>query len=355
MRILHIKSDLKKVSGITTMILNLIKYQDELENIKSLLLTNKHKEFIKNKSKVKNADYLNYIKKYNPDIVIFHGLYFWDYIRAYKILEKNNIPYLITPHACLTKKGQRRKIIKKKLGNFLFFKDMIKKSQGLIFLNEEERNLSIYNYFNNYIIPNGLEKQKKEFVKKGKLEIFFLGRINIYHKGLDMILKGLKSVKNDLKRLNIILNIYGKGSDEEKLSQMIENLDLRNYVFLKGPIYDQAKINLLTRGNIMVMTSRYEGLPMSLLEAFSYGVSVFITPETNLSEKVEKYNSGFVTELSPKKIGKNFISFIEDYKKNIDYYTKNSLELFNNNYEIKKVTELSISVYTEVIKNFKSN
>ncbi len=69
------------------------------------------------------------------------------------------------------------------------------------------------------------------------------------------------------KNNNISWDIYGSGEDEEKLRKKIKEKGLEGRVILKGQtnkLYD-----LYNDYTIMVMTSRYEGFPMSLIEGLA--------------------------------------------------------------------------------------
>ena len=67
-----------------------------------------------------------------------------------------------------------------------------------------------------------------------------------------------------------ILEIYGEGSLRKELQDKIDSLNLTDTLVLK----DNEK-NIQSKyleGSIYVMSSRYEGMPMVLLEAMSYGL-----------------------------------------------------------------------------------
>lgn len=68
------------------------------------------------------------------------------------------------------------------------------------------------------------------------------------------------------------LNIFGDGPDKWKLSEQITSLGLNNSIFLKGSSKKMSEEYLSS--SIMVMTSRFEGLPMCMLEAKMYGLPV---------------------------------------------------------------------------------
>ena len=51
-----------------------------------------------------------------------------------------------------------------------------------------------------------------------------------------------------------------------------------------GPAFGGEKDQLLRRADAFVLPSLSEGLPMSVLEAWAYGLPVVMTPECNLPE-----------------------------------------------------------------------
>jgi len=146
-RILHISQKevtLKnKISGIKTVLIDEIEYEN-LNGIDSKIYSISRK-IEENREKVINEiNYKKDIKKYNPDFIIFHGFYILEHIFIAKYLKKNNIPYYIKPHASFNKASQKKSFFKKYLARKTFFDNYVNQSNGIIFLNEEERENSIY-------------------------------------------------------------------------------------------------------------------------------------------------------------------------------------------------------------------
>ena len=55
-----------------------------------------------------------------PDLVVFHQVYFVEYLNVFAELRKKHIPYIIVPHGSLTNEAQKIKRLKKTIGNLLF-------------------------------------------------------------------------------------------------------------------------------------------------------------------------------------------------------------------------------------------
>lgn len=125
------------------------------------------------------------------------------------------------------------------------------------------------------------EQEKTEWLKK-KNQILFIGRLS-EEKRVDIILDVWKRIPNDA---NWELVIIGDGNMREELQQMVANQQIRKVTFT-GQVnhpeeyYESAKIILLT--------SRFEGFPMCLIEALRFGVTPLVF---NISEGVRSILSG---------------------------------------------------------------
>lgn len=89
-----------------------------------------------------------------------------------------------------------------------------------------------------------------------------------YVKGFDMLIQAWALVFKT--HSDWTLDIYTSADEKEKLQSQIDGLGLHNIVILR----DQTPeiIKRITDSSIYLMTSRYEGLPMVLLEANACGV-----------------------------------------------------------------------------------
>ena len=89
----------------------------------------------------------------------------------------------------------------------------------------------------------------------------FLGRISIYMKGLDLLVKALKIA-------HVPCIIAGDGQDREKFLKMAEGIDNIKWV---GWVDGDKKLKLLSSCSFVVLPSRYEGFGLSVLEGFAFG------------------------------------------------------------------------------------
>jgi glycogen(starch) synthase len=120
------------------------------------------------------------------------------------------------------------------------------------------------------VIPNGISDHLlfKE-TQIGKY-IGFIGRIDIYNKGLDLLLEAFK-------KFNIQLKLAGKGKDVKKLLHLIEKFNLSDRVSYSGFLPENDKISFIANSRFLIMPSRFEGQGIVALEAAALGKPIIVS------------------------------------------------------------------------------
>ena len=117
--------------------------------------------------------------------------------------------------------------------------------------------------------------------------MLFLGRVHP-KKGLDHLLRLMSRLNETAEGRNALsmwtLLVVGPdeaGTVDSLRSDAIE-LGIADRVEFRSAVYGDAKAELLASADAFVLPSRSEGLPMSVLEAWSAGLPVLMTRECNL-------------------------------------------------------------------------
>ncbi len=288
-----------------------------------------------------------------PDAVIIHEVYYPKYIRIYKNLKKNKVPYIIVPHGCLTETAQRKKWLKKKVGNLLLFKKFIKNAIAVQYLSEKEKNETKINA-RSFIGTNGvlLPKSKKEAFSRDKLEMVYIGRLDSYHKGIDLLTDAVKINYDFLIKNNCKISMYGpnfKGQHDEVVRQVKEK-GISEIVSLNDAVTGAEKENILLNADIFIQTSRSEGMPMGILEALGYGIPCLITKGTNLGENVKEYDAGWVAETNAQAIA---VAMVEAVKEKNKWRSKadNAVKLIEENFLWNTIAKQAVKDYENIIKS----
>lgn len=256
----------------------------------------------------------------NPDVVVFEGFYHPKDPKLAKKLRKKGIPYIITPRGSFTRQGQRlggvRKRLKKLIANILIFKPYARKALAIQYLTRAEQKDSTGNWNKrSFVVPNGFKtpsESKEEFTKNG-IKALFIGRLDKYHKGLDVLLEAIHTDYQFLKKHNFSLQIYGpQRYDYLELSEFIAKHNLTDVVTLNGEITGDDKKRALLSSDLFVLTSRFEGHPMGLVEAIAYGLPSLVTPGSNMGEEIRHNDCGWVCEPTSESIAKTLKIIIQN-------------------------------------------
>ncbi|MGF1936151.1 MAG: glycosyltransferase [Nostoc sp. ChiQUE02] len=246
-----------------------------------------------------------------PNIIVFQSTYVLNHIPlVYEALQRN-IPYIITPQGGMTERAQQQKKLKKKVGNLLFFNWMVRNSAALHCLNEQEA-IEVKKTWNHgtFIVGNGVNiPQRKVLASPGskpELKFVFLGRLDINHKGLDFLLEACALLQEKLRQSKVQILLYGSdiAGSKAKLEKMINKYQLEDIVHLNKPVLGDAKQEVFQSADLFVHTSRFEGHPIAVLEALSYGIPCLLTPGTNMADEVEAAAAGWSVEATPAAIAK---------------------------------------------------
>ena len=159
-----------------------------------------------------------------PDIVIFHEIFRPQYLLISKELKKKRIPYIVFPHGCLTSGALREKYLKKKIAMALVFNRFIKNSVAIQCLSTYEFNNTLFNC-PKFIGTNGFDIAQENTQNGDKVKSFvYIGRIDISHKGIDLLINAIEIAKKELEKHNIMVHLYGPSekSVEKKILRIIK-------------------------------------------------------------------------------------------------------------------------------------
>ncbi len=122
------------------------------------------------------------------------------------------------------------------------------------------------------------------------LEMACVARLAVQEKGHDILLESLAQWKSR----NWRLNIFGLGSDEQYIHDLVNHFNLTDKVTFRGQVTDTRDI--WKKNQMMVMASRAEGLSLAVLEAMICGRVCVVTDVGGHGEVITDSHSGFLAE-----------------------------------------------------------
>lgn len=223
---------------------------------------------------LRSADFLHKITDGSRKIMEHHFTY--NYFEAFtKAFDRGRLAAFIYQ--------QRAKMVEKKMAQFDKF----------VVLTEEDAKNWRKTLPNVEVIPNSLSFSPEKRTQTGRKVVLAVGRLE-YQKGFDILLKIWEKVSPQNPQWQ--LHIYGNGPDKEHLQTFAKQHNIENSVQF-FPATKEIQ-NIFYTSSIYVMTSRFEGFPMVLLEALACGLpTVAFACKCGPNDIISNNSDGFVVEM----------------------------------------------------------
>lgn len=370
MEIIHIvlgKANPERLNGVNKVVHELISHQVESKqqvflwgisndlsvnfparNFKTLLFQKHNNPFLL------NHDLKNAIRTSSADTIFhLHGGWIPLFFSLSKFLMKHGKRYVITPHGAYNEIAMKKNFFVKRLYYLLFEKYVLKNAKKIHLIGKSEvSGLSkIYHSTTYSLVPYGFEPStatNSTRVQTNEIVFGFIGRIDIYTKGLDVLVNAFEKFQEKVS--NTKLWVVGDGVEKSKLEAIVTNKKLQHKVIFVGKKFGKEKEQLLQQMDVFMHPSRNEGLPASVLEAASFGKPCIVSSFTNVGDQIEQYEAGItVKEFTATNFTKAMLDLYENWK-NYATYSKmcsNAIQMVKIEFDWTKVlNELNQTVYS---------
>lgn len=233
------------------------------------------------------------IKSFKPDVIHTHS-----YVLKYAFVASLgwNCKRIHTVHNLADKETTRSNLILEKI---LSRQGLIKQVAISPLIKK-----SIYEYYGvtesaipmiyNGIALNRCQKKQSYSLVNDAVTIIHIGRFE-EQKNHSLIVKAAEILCS--KYDAVTFELWGEGVLKDEIRNQIENAGLTNSVILKGstnePYFE------LSRSDIFILPSKWEGMPITLIEAMGTGLPVVVTPVGGIPDMVEDKVSGLYCENNP--------------------------------------------------------
>ncbi len=143
-------------------------------------------------------------------------------------------------------------------------------------------------------IPYGFDQTLLKINPGESDYLLFFGRMDIYNKGIDLLLKAFENIQENFPQIRLIL--AGRGREQEKVKNLIAQSKCKNKISFMGTITEAEKQNLLSQCLMLVMPSRFEGWGIAAVEAQACGKPVVGADIDGLKEAVVPGKTGLLSE-----------------------------------------------------------
>lgn len=208
-------------------------------------------------------------------------------------------------------------------------------------LNKLELNIKSSYVYNTCFLEKEPNNKNYNIISDDFIRILSVGSL-IHRKGFDLLINALKLLSSKNKN-KIKLKIAGDGIERKNLEELIKNNNLNNQVELLGNRNDIYE--LIKECDLFCLTSREEGLPISIAESLSLSKPVLSTRVGAIPELLDDKSCIFV-DTNSNDIKNKLEPFICN-KLKLKRYGKEGNRIFN----LKMSNKVFVKKYSKIFKS----
>jgi glycosyltransferase involved in cell wall biosynthesis len=246
---------------------------------------------------------------------------------------------------------------KKRIARFLYEDTHLRRAGCLHALCEAEaiaiRNFGLENPI--CVIPNGVALPRHERgvpapwgqrIPNGARVLLCMGRLHP-KKNLSALIDAWATIGAAEVRggeWHLVIAGWDQGGYEQRLKRLVEQYNIGTSVHFLGPVFGREKDGALRNAAAFVLPSQSEGLPLAVLEAWSYGLPVLMTEACNLPEG---FRAGAAARLSLRReqMARDLGRFLQTVPARLSEMGANGCRLVEGNFTWTSVAGRLLDVY----------
>ncbi|MDP4644997.1 MAG: glycosyltransferase [Opitutales bacterium] len=302
------------------------------------------------------------LNEQSPDLVHAHGLWLCSSGQSHRWCQRSGTPYIISPHGMLDPWAVKNSAWKKKIAGHWFEYNHLNGAACLHALcNSEAESIRQFGQENPIcVIPNGIDLPGSDESEQpapwrndhGRKALLFIGRLHP-KKGLPLLLDAWKTLKLSnpelLDEWFLAIAGWSEVGHQADLESQVAGLGIGDDVEFLGALHGEEKHSALCHASGFILPSYSEGLPMSILEAWSYRLPVLMTPECNLPEGFSA-NAAVGLKTDPKSVEESLRIFFEMKETEQLQMGKCGYELVQQQFTWEQIAVKMVAVYEWILR-----
>lgn len=249
-----------------------------------------------------------------------------------RLVAHSNIVQIVNAHNTFYDKKKLTQIAYKK-ADIVAVGEQVKKNLTEYFEIPDQQIKVIHNAIKPFEGPVVQDEVLKKAKNDGYTLIGNIGRLS-EQKGMEYFIKAAALVYQE--NSNIRFYIVGDGEDAEKLKQLADSLLPEGILTFMG--YRSDIQNVMSQLDFIVLSSLWEGLPLTPIEAFSVGKTVIATNVDGTPEIVKDGENGLLIESKDvEKLSENIIRLANNQEE-LQYLSKNAKIFYEKKYSFEQLS-----------------
>ena len=250
------------------------------------------------------------VVRWRPDVVHFHSIHIPQNVALAGYLDRVGLPYCVTVHGGLFPQALRRGRLKKALFTIAFERRYLNGARFIHAVSPGEieaiRRHGVRRPV--VVVPNGVPPEDgvagsrpgtlaaEHPVLRGRRVFLFLGRLDPWQKGLDLLIDAFARAR--LPDAALVLAGPDRDGSRRALASRAQRAGISSQLVLKDAVFGEDRASLLAAADVFVHPSRWEGLSLSVLTAAAAGKPCLITREADPLGELERMRAAVIVEPS---------------------------------------------------------
>lgn len=280
-----------------------------------------------------------------PDLVHMHSVFIPQQWTLARTLKKLSVPFVVTPNGGLSPHILARSRLKKAVYSSLIERKRFRMAAGISIVTPKER-AEVLSFVGNYRgpvtwIPNTFEPDGLEALSwcpPTPQKIVYLGRFDVSHKGIDIIL--------DLARRLTPIEFHLYGSEDKKSQATLNDLKktCTSNVVLHPPVYGAEKAAVLASATLYLQMSRWEAFGISIAEAMYIGLPCVLASTLHIASVFEDDDLGLVVPPDPEAASDHIRHALTDPSQ-LQHWSKRAKEYARTHFLPREVANWFVEFY----------
>ena len=207
------------------------------------------------------------------------------------------------------------------------------------------------------VIPYGIPVDRipeRTFEAGAPLKIIYTGRLIQYQKRILDLLKIVDALKKE--RISFQLTLIGDGPERERLMEVWRPYAADDEIQFLGTLSNEKTLEMLEQNDVFILTSDFEGLPVSLLEAMAKGCIPVVTDiPSGIPELVKDGVNGYRVPIGDTKAFVERLNFLQRHSHvRRVMSSKNFMMIAKGGYQIENIGRRYVNVFNRVMDEIES-
>jgi glycosyltransferase involved in cell wall biosynthesis len=182
--------------------------------------------------------------------------------------------------------------------------------------------------------------------QKGGFILLYVGRL-VPVKNHALLLTAFRSALKVLPELRLWM--VGDGSERDALEGLAGRLGIAAQTTFWGQQLDVAPF--FSAADAFIMSSRSEGVPMSLLQAFSLGLPVVVTEVGGMAEVVRLARAGLTVQAGDADAMAKAIVRLASNSAERAIFSENAMRAFDKHFQLQAMADSYMGLYQNTVRS----